>query len=466
MKKFLGFLIVSLFATQNYAQEISVRDSLLAGWHFEHMNYNVTHYALRLKIDVDLQEISGNTTVSYTVVEDNHEIQLDLIAQLAIDSVLFENQKCTFRRLHDSFFVKLPRETLKGEKLQLTAFYHGKPPIAKNAPWEGGFVFEKDKSGNPFVGVACQEIGAYSWWANKALLVDKCDSADMYFEVPSDLQAISNGQFISKTDLGKTAIFHWKVTYPINNYNISVTIGKFAHFTDRYNYGKTSYDLSYYVLPENLKKAKKQFKQVKPMLKIYEELFGAYPFARDGFKLIETPYVGMEHQSGIAYGNHYQNGYNGTFFTKINKKFDFIIIHETGHEYWGNNVTMDDLSEMWIQEAFCTYTELLYIEKRFGKKYTNDYVNYWKSMVKNDEPLVNKRFSNQVPTTDIYYKGALLIHTLRNKVNDDKLFFKLLKEFQEKYVYQNVDKWDFIFLFEAQTKLDMRDIFDMYLHEK
>lgn len=464
-KHFFFYLIFLGFYFSAFSQKVSERDSLLAGWHFEHTNYDVTHYELRLKINPETKEISGSSTVSYVVVQNNHIIQLDLVNHLTIDSVVFENTLCNYRRIHDSFFITLPRETTKGEQLKITVFYHGKPQEAKNAPWDGGFVFSKDSKNNPFIGVACQEIGAYSWWPTKALLVDKCDSADLFFEVPKDLQAISNGKLISSQATENTTMFHWKVSYPIHNYNISVTIGKFEHFEENYQTKSGSYKLSYYVLPENLQKAHKQFKQVKPMLKTYEKLFGIYPFFKDGFKLIEAPYLGMEHQSGIAYGNLYQNGYKGLYFSEVSKKFDFIIIHESGHEYWGNNVAMDDLSEMWIHEAFCTYTELLYIEDNFGKKYVNDYIQYWKNRVESKEPLVNKRFSNQPPTSDIYYKGALFIHTLRSVINNDKLFKRYLKSIQTEFALKAINTAILIDYTNNFFKQDLTKLFEHYLYE-
>ncbi len=446
------------------AQNPTQSDSLLAGVHFEHTCYDVTHYDLSVKLDIENRTISGNNIISYSVTANNNRIQLDLSHHLEIDSILFEGKQCKFTRLFDSFFIHLPRETTIGEHLNVTVFYHGDMLVAKNPPWDGGFIFSKDSSGKPFIGIACQEIGASTWWPTKELLSDKCDSADMYFEIPANLKAISNGQFIQREEKGATAIYHWKVSYPINNYNISVTIGDFVHFTDAYRFKKTAYPLDYYVLPENLVKAKKQFKQVKPLLKAYEQLFGPYPFARDGYKLVEAPYAGMEHQSAVAYGNKYENGYLGRYFSAVSKKFDFIIIHESGHEYWGNNVCMSDRSDMWIHEGFDTYSELLYIEKIFGKKYCDDYVAYWRASAKNSEAIVNERYSNEIPTSDIYYKGALLLHTIRYLVNDDKLFLGCLKAIQTEFSLKTVDTPTLIQFMNNYLKKDYTAIFNQYLY--
>ena len=464
MKFSISIVIIFLHFFFVVAQQTTPRDSLLAGTHFEHTCYDVTHYDLSIKLDIEKRTISGSNNISYCVVTNNNRIQLDLSHHLQIDSILFEGKHCTFSRLYDSFFINLPRETTVGEQLNTTVFYHGDMLVAKNPPWDGGFVFSKDSLGNPFIGVACQEIGASKWWPTKELLSDKCDSADMHFEIPAKLKAISNGQFIHREEKGATAIYHWKVTYPINNYNISVTIGYFAHFTDEYRFKKTAYPLDYYVLPENLAKAKKQFKQVKPMLKAYEQLFGPYPFARDGYKLVEAPYAGMEHQSAVAYGNKYENGYLGSYFSAVSKKFDFIIIHESGHEYWGNNICMSDRSDMWIHEGFDTYSELLYIEKVFGKKYVDDYVAYWRTKMINDEALVNRRYSNEIPTSDIYYKGALLLHTIRYLVNDDALFLGCLKAIQCEFALKTVDTPTLIHFMNNYLKRDYTAIFNQYLY--
>jgi aminopeptidase N len=427
--------------------------------------FDVSHYDLHIKISPTSKYLTGFNTISFSVLQNTNRIHLDLAKNLKIDSVLFENQKCTLERIGNNFYVTFPRTLNQGEHIKTSVYYQGNPIVAKKAPWDGGFVFSKDNEGKPFIGVACQELGAYSWWPNKYTYSDKCDSADLYFEVPSDLQAISNGKFIESISAEKNTVYHWKVSYPINNYNISVTIGDFVHFQDIYTSKKDKLTLDYYVLKDHLKNAEKQFKQVKPMLKIYESLFGKYPFWNDGYKLIETPYLGMEHQSGIAYGNGFQNGYSGHYFTPVYSKFDFIIIHESGHEYWGNNVCMKNLSDMWIHEAFCTYSELLYVEKRFGKKQTSAIVDYWKMKVQNRESLVNDSLSDDAPTSDIYYKGALMLHTIRTVINNDKLFLACLKAIQQKFSLQTISTTTLIQFMNSYLKADLTPIFQHYLYE-
>ena len=447
-----------------FSQQVSERDQLFAGIRPERTCFDVTHYLLRIKIDPEEKTIQGSSTISFNVTEACSRIQLDLYEQLQIDAVIFEGTNCSIERKYDAFFVSLPRKLSAGEQGKITVSYQGTLITAKNPPWDGGFVFTKSENGQPFIGVACQEIGASSWWPTKELFSDKCDSADLYFEVPSDLQAISNGQLTGVEKNGAAAVYHWKVTYPINNYNISVTIGDFRHFGKKFRSKKVSYTLDYYVLPEHLKKAKQQFRQVTPMLKSYQRLFGPYPFSRDGYKLVEAPYLGMEHQSDVAYGNGYQNCYSGKFFAPVSRKFDFIIIHETGHEYWGNNVCMSDRSDMWIHEGFCTYSELLYVEDVFGKKYADDYAFYWTQVVRNMEPMVNERFSNQEPSTDIYYKGALLLHTIRNLVADDAKFIACLKAIQEQFALKTVSTKDITDFMTGYFNRDLSAIFDQYLY--
>lgn len=447
-----------------FSQVVSERDKLFAGIRPERTCFDVTHYLLKVKIDPEEKTIQGSNTISFNITEPCSRIQLDLYEQLQIDAVTFEGTDCIIERKYDAFFVSLPRKLSEGEGAKVIVTYHGALIEAKNPPWDGGFVFTKSENGKPFIGVACEEIGASSWWPTKELFADKCDSADLYFEVPLDLQAISNGQFKGVEKNGAASVYHWKVTFPINNYNISVTIGDFSHFGKKYRSKKVSYNLDYYILPENLKKAKQQFKQVVPMLKSYQRLFGPYPFSRDGYKLVEAPYLGMEHQSAVAYGNGYQNGYSGKFFAPVSQKFDFIIIHETGHEYWGNNVCMSDRSDMWIHEAFCTYSELLYVEDVFGKKYADDYAFYWTQVVRNMEPMVNERFSNQEPSTDIYYKGALLLHTIRNLVADDAKFIACLKAIQEHFALKTVSTKDITDFMINYFNRDLSAIFDQYLY--
>lgn len=458
-------VICWLNITQLQAQNIIDGKAFIPKQDSSLFSYDVTHYDLHIKIDIENQSITGKNTIAFKKVSKSNRIELSLFETYKIDSTVYHNTSCTIERQGDRFWVNLPKK-IKNEQIDsVSIFYHGKLTIAEKAPWEGGFVFNKDQNGDPFIGVACEEIGASSWWPTKELYSDKCDSADLYFEVPNSLQAIANGKLVETINNNENVIYHWKVTYPINNYNISVTVGNFAHFSDIFKYEGKSYKLDYYVLKENLKKAKQQFKQVKPMLKIYQQLYGEYPFPNDGYKLIEAPYLGMEHQSGIAYGNGYQNGYEGKFFAPISKKFDFIIIHESGHEYWGNSVTMDDLCDMWIHEAFCTYTELLYVEKHFGKKYSDDYVNYWRQVVSNQSPIVPERHSNIQPPTDIYYKGALLLHTIRKTLNNDRIFIQCLKAIQTKFKYKTVDTPTLTHFMNQDLKMDFSKIFEQYLFQ-
>lgn len=467
---FLVVFFIFLTIVSSYGQEFLSFSSLskneLLGQHRPERDYfDVTHYQLKVKIDPFSQTIQGSSAVQFIVKENTKRMQLDLSQLLTIDSIVFNQQRCFSERYHDSFFIKLPTEVQKGEQHTVTVFYHGKPIIAKQAPWDGGFVFSKDTLGNPFIGVACENIGASSWWPCKDILSDRCDSADLFFEVPNKLQAIANGKFMETQRLDSTHIFHWKVSYPIANYNVSVTVGKFEHFQEQFSFRKTTFPIDYYVLNENIGKAREQFKQVVPMLKIYQRLLGDYPFKKDGFKLVDAPYLGMEHQSAVAYGNHYQNGYNGRYFSPISKQFDFIIIHESGHEYWGNSVGMSDRSDMWINEGWCTYLELLYVEKMFGKRYTADYANYWKQVVRNQESIVNERYSNIEPSADIYYKGALLVHTLRYVLNNDRKFFRFLKKIQDEFSYQIMNTEAFIQAYNKFTKTDATAIFNVFLHQ-
>ncbi|MCS6796493.1 MAG: M1 family metallopeptidase, partial [Raineya sp.] len=315
--------------------------------------------------------------------------------------------------------------------------------------------------------VACQNVGASIWYPNKDHWSDKPDSVKLTYEVPQDLIAVGNGNLIKTENLPNNyKRYIWKVSYPINNYNITLNVGKYVHFTDTYTAQDGSVlALDYYVLPENLTKAKKQFEQVKPMLACYEKFFDKYPFWNDGFALVETPYLGMEHQGAIAYGNKYLQGYLGSDLTRtgIGKMFDFIIIHEAGHEYWGNSVSGDDRAEMWIHEAFCTYTEALYVECLWGKEKAFQYVSGWKNIVENDKPILPPRHVNQEGSSDMYFKGALMIHTLRNIVANDEKWFAYLKEFYQTFKGKMTNTDEVMAFWSRKIGMDLVPFFTQYL---
>jgi len=391
-------------------------------------------------------------------VKEFDKIQLDLFSNMLIDSIEYNENKLSFERVENAFFIKFPEKISIGERISLSVYYHGVPTVAKYPPWDGGFVWAKDSLNRDWVGVSCQGIGASLWWPNKDHLSDRPDSMRISIDVPNHLQGISNGKLIDVIDLDpNTRRWVWKVSYPINNYNITLNIGHFVHLNDHYMGQNEKLELNYYVLDYNLDIARQQFKQVQPMLKCYEDYFGPYPFYNDGYKLVETSYYGMEHQSCISYGNDFQNN---------EFDFDYIIIHESGHEYWGNCVTINDMGELWIHEGFTTYMESLFIEYFYGKETALDYLTQQKTSIENRNPMLgplNVNYDNWMDT-DIYYKGAWMLHSIRNTINDDVLWFGLLKAMFQQFKYKNVTTEEIINYMDSKTGYFLKPIFDNYLN--
>jgi aminopeptidase N len=323
-------------------------------------------------------------------------------------------------------------------------------------------AFRTDPAGRPWITTACEDEGASTWWPNKDQWRDEPDQMRISVAVPNGLMDVSNGTFLGKTDLGDGYTrWDWEVTYPINSYNVAVNIGAYAHFSERHG----DLPLDYYVLPENLEQARAQFAQTRPMLEIFERYFGEYPFARDGFKLIEVPYAGMEHQSAVAYGNRFKNGYLERDFTGvgISLLFDFIIIHESAHEWFGNAVSAADVADMWIHEGFATYLEALYVEQRFGKEAAVRYVNGEKPKVRNLEPVIPQRGIHRQPDQDMYFKGALFLHTLRSVIDDDARWERLLRDFYQRFKYRNIVTEDVVQFFNTASGRNLTPIFNQYL---
>ena len=426
------------FISNGKVASFTLKDSLRGGLPIERSCFDVHHYDLEVSFNFIDSTIAGKNSISYIVKSPTKLIQLDLFQNMAIDSIVNEQGQLSFRRVENAVLVSFSDEQIKGSLKTLTVHYQGKVVQAKHAPWDGGFVWSKDSLGRPFIGVACEGLGASSWWPVKDHLSDKPDSMDIRLTVPLSLIGVANGEFIEREQISnENVVYHWKVTCPIINYNVSFYIGHFLKIQDHYISHGDSLDLSYYVLDYNINKAKRHFQQVKPMLKIYEELFGKYPFWNDGYKLVEAPYLGMEHQSAIAYGNQYKTGYLGHQMKGVD--FDYVIIHESGHEYWGNSLSMQDIADMWIHEAFCTYTEALYVEKKYDYETMYDYIQHGSKRVLNDEPIIGHYHVNDMGSSDMYMKGAAVLHLLREQLGNDSLWFAALKKLQQKFAYQSVN---------------------------
>ncbi|HEX9653365.1 MAG TPA: M1 family metallopeptidase, partial [bacterium] len=337
------------------------------------------------------------------------------------------------------------------------------PIVAQRPPWDGGFTWEHDKAGNPWVVVTCQGTGASLWWPNKDHQADEPDSMMISITVPPGLENISNGRLRARTVLPDSwTRCDWFVSYPINNYNVTINIGKYSHFSEWYVSNGDSLSLDYYVMPENLEKAKSHFKQVKPMMACFEKFFGKYPFPRDGYKLVESPHTGMEHQSAVAYGNLYLGGYRGRTWSEVGLKFDFIIIHETAHEWWGNSVTSKDIADMWIHESFGAYAEALFIECQWGRQESLKYINGKKPSVVNDRPIIGAYGVHKSGSGDMYDKGQLVLNTLRSVINNDPLWFSILHGLAETFKYQTITADDIFNYINEKTGQDLTYFFNQY----
>jgi aminopeptidase N len=422
-------------------------------------NNDLLYYDLDIRVDPVKKFISGKNTIRFKMLADGTRIQLELYPTLKIDKILLRHKPLKYERDGGTVFVDFP-ETLRNGHTYSIDFYYSGQPVEQGR--FGCFTFKQDAEGHPWINTACEETGASVWWPNKDQWKDEVRGMRISVAVPNDLVDVSNGRFAGKKDLGDGYTqWNWKVHYPINNYDVALNIGDYKHFSDRY--GKLTLD--YYALPEDLEKAKKQFAQVPLMLKAYEHYLGPYPFPKDGYKLIEVPYAGMEHQSAVAYGNHFENGYYGRDWTGvgISMRFDFIIIHESGHEWFGNSITAADKSDMWIHEGWTTYLESLYVEYRWGHDDAVKYLNGLKPKVKNLRPIITERGINAEPPEDQYFKGALMINTLRSVVDDDARWFQLVHDFYQRFKYQNIMTEDVVAYFNQQTGMNLTPIFDQYL---
>ncbi|MCZ8197055.1 MAG: M1 family metallopeptidase [Flavobacterium sp.] len=467
MKK-LFFITILLGFQSLFAQETFTRkDSLRGGLQYGKGNYDVLRYDLNIKVNIDEKSISGYNDITFkAAINKTKNIQIDLFENMVIDSIIHNNEKIPFTREFNAVFLTFPQFLVQKFEKKIRVYYSGKPTIAKRAPWDGGFVFSNDKQGKPWVGVACQGDGASLWFPCKDSQSDEPDNGvSIKVAVPNGLMNVSNGRLIGSEDLknGYTR-WDWEVKNPINNYDITVNIADYAHIHDTHN----GLDLDYYVLKENEAKAKTHFEEVKPMLDCFESKFGKYPFAEDGYKLVETPYLGMEHQSAVAYGNGYQKGYRGTDLsdTGIGLLFDFIIVHESGHEWFGNSITSKDVADMWIHEGFTCYSESVFLECQYGYEKAQKYINGLKRNVLNDKPIMGQFGVANEGSSDMYYKGALMLNTIRHILNDDAKWWKLLLSYSEKFRHRIIDNRMVVAYFERETGLNLKPVFNQYLKYK
>jgi len=424
-------------------------------------NNDLLSYHLDVRVDPDAKTIAGKNTIRFKMLRDDTRIQLDLYANLSADKILLGTTPLAFYRDANTVLVDFP-QVLKARQTYAIDFYYSGTPTQTGR--FGGFTFAKDPAGRPWIFTACEGEGAAIWWPNKDQWRDEVENMEISVAIPTGLTDVSNGKFAGKTDLGDGYTrWDWNVQYPINNYDVSLNIGTYVNFTDQYK----DMTLNFYALPEDVDKAKPQFAQARGMLDAYDHYFGEYPFKKDGYKLIEVPYTGMEHQSAVTYGNGFTNGYGGRnrdwTGVGISTKFDFIVIHESAHEYFGNAVSAADVSDMWIHEGWGTYLECLYVEYTYGKDDGLKYTNGYKSHVQNRTPIITPHGIHREPPQDMYFKGALFINTLRSVVNDDAKWFKLIHDMFQTFKYRNIMTEDMVAFFNQQTGRNLTPLFDEYL---
>ena len=472
--RFIIFLFI-VFTTDGLSQGLledkllpTRQDSLRGSITPEREWWDLTYYHLDIKVEPDKKYISGSNTVGYKVLKSNKTMQIDLQEPMKITSVIANGKPLKFNREGNAYFIELKSKQRKNEVNYLEIFYEGYPKEAIRAPWDGGLSWTRDDNGNHFIATSCQGLGASVWWPNKDHMYDEVDSMLISVNVPKNLTNVSNGRLRKVTEhKNDTKTFDWFVTNPINNYGVNINIGDYVSFSEVYKGEKGNLDIDNYVLSYNLERAKEQFKQVPMMIEAFEHWFGPYPFYEDSFKMVEVPYLGMEHQSSITYGNKYQNGYLGRDLSGSGwgLKFDYIIIHEGGHEWFANNITYKDIADMWIHEGFTCYSENLYVDYFFGKEASSEYVIGTRRGISNRKPIIGQYNINREGSRDMYSKGANLLHTIRQLANNDELWRQTLRGLNKEFYHSTVTTGEIEEYISKSMGIDLSKVFDQYLRD-
>ena len=470
------FLIGLCFITSNALAQLNsqsksytYQDTLRGSLGKERTWWDVTHYAVSVEPDFDKKYISGKVDIQFKVIGNGDLMQIDLQAPMQLDKAMLGNTELKYTRNGNVFFVQVDKNLPIGSDQQLSLVYSGNVQVAVRPPWDGGWIFSKDKLGRPWMSVACQNLGASVWFPCKDHQGDESDNgATLKINAPDSLVAVGNGRLKSKQSakLGYTT-WEWEVKNPINNYNIIPYIGKYVSFAETYPGEKGKLDCDYWVLDYNVDKAKKQFQQVPEMLKAFEHWFGPYPFYEDGFKLVESPHLGMEHQSAVAYGNGYQNGYRGRDLSGSGwgLKWDFIIIHESGHEWFGNNITTNEVADMWVHEGFTNYSETIFTNYHYGKEAGDAYVQGTRKLIENASPIIGKYGVNEEGSGDMYYKGGNLVHYVRQLFDDDEKFRAALREMNKRFYHKITTSAEVEKFWSEQVGRDLAPLFNQYLRD-
>ena len=471
---YLLFCLTTICSLSSYSQGLLVeknnftrQDSLRGSITPERIWWNLTYYHLKVKVDPNKKYISGNNTIKYKVLSAYQTMQIDLQAPLTITKVTQDGEE--LKVIHDgnAHFVKLIKNQHIGKTETIVVYYQGNPKEAIRAPWDGGFSWKKDENGNHFVATSCQGLGASVWWPCKDHMYDEVENMRISVTVPSDLMDVSNGRLESIEDHGTTKTYNWFVNNPINNYGVNVNIGNYTHFSEIFDGEKGPLNMDYYVLKNNLEKAKEHFKDAPKMMKAFEHWFGPYPFYKDGYKLVEVPYLGMEHQSSVTYGNKYMQGYLGSDLsgTGWGLKFDFIIIHESGHEWFANNITNKDIADMWIHESFTNYSESLFLDYYYGKKAASEYVIGLRESITNKSTIIGEYNLNNEGSGDMYNKGGNMLHTLRQLIDNDAKWRSILRKMNQKFYHKTVSTLQIEEFLSTETGFNLTPFFNQYLRD-
>lgn len=464
-----GMLVgLASFAQLNtQSKTYTLKDTLRGTLGAERSWWDVQHYAIYVEPDYANKTIKGKVDIRFKVKSSGNVMQIDLQEPMELEKAYLGDHALPYSRKGNAFFVTLDKNLAVGSDALLALKFSGKVQEAIRPPWDGGWIFSKDKLGRPWMSVACQGLGASVWFPCKDHQSDEPDlGATLKIQVADTLVAVGNGRLKAKHayEQGKTT-WEWGVKNPINNYNIIPYIGKYVEFKETYEGEKGKLDCNYWVLDYNLEKAKKQFSQVKPMLQAFEHWFGPYPFYEDGYKLVESPHLGMEHQSAVAYGNGYQNGYRGRDLSGSGwgLKWDFIIVHESGHEWFGNNITTNDLADMWVHEGFTNYSETIFTTYHHGREAGNAYVQGTRKLIQNDIPIIGKYGVNEEGSGDMYYKGGNLIHYIRQLFDNDDQFRLALREMNQQFYHKTINSSDVEKFWSEKTRRNLTPFFNQYL---
>ncbi|MFG6685541.1 M1 family metallopeptidase [Mariniflexile sp. HNIBRBA6329] len=445
----------------NFTRQDTLRGSITP----ERAWWDLTYYHLDITVNPDKKYISGKNTIQYKVLENNSVMQIDLQLPLKITKAIQNNKELEIKHDGNAHFINLVDVQNPNDINSVDVYYEGHPKEAVKAPWDGGISWAKDKNGNHFIASSCQGLGASVWWPCKDHMYDEVDSMLISVNVPDHLTNVSNGRLRSVEQTGDTKTYTWIVKNPINNYGVNINIGDYVNFSEVYDGEGGNLDMNYYVLRDNLEKAKEHFKDAPKMMKAFEHWFGQYPFYADSFKLVEVPYLGMEHQSSVTYGNQYKKGYLGNDWsgTGWGLKFDYIIIHEAGHEWFANNITYKDAADMWIHEGFTCYSESLFLDYYYGKKAASEYVIGIRRNIENDRPIIGFYNVNKEGSSDMYFKGANILHTLRQLIEDDEKWRQILRGLNRTFYHQTVTTKQIEDYISKETGIDLTEYFNQYL---